>query len=189
MTKFQILKLLAVITHANIHIKGGNFLQDEIYKVIRDSKKHEQVFQEHKVPLKKPKKRRKFHKVDVLVVDPSTVLAINSKGRSFNNTESEDSKLEEYLWYKKALEKEFPGKKVIYIILKDEYDPSNSKLSAYHYYSENGIPVYNTEEFLSQYSIDFEALEQRRQSRCVIECERVLIEQNVDLNSLYEALS
>ena len=158
MNKFQILKLLAVITHANIHIKGGNYFQDEIFKVILESKKHLKVIQEYKVPLRKPTKKRKHHKVDILIVDQTSVTAINSKGKSFNSTESEDAKLDEYLWYKKALEAEFPGKTVTYIILKDEYSSTNTSLGAYHYFNKNGIPVYNTEEFLLRYGIDFISL-------------------------------
>ena len=94
--KYELLRDLARIAHANINIKGGNYFQDEIFKAIRDSEKHVSVTQEHPVPLRNPKKKRKHHHVDILVVDEDRVTAINSKGKSFNNTKSEDSELSEY---------------------------------------------------------------------------------------------
>ena len=54
MNKYELFRNIARITHANINIKGGNYFQDEIFKVIRDSKKHQSVTQEHPVPLANP---------------------------------------------------------------------------------------------------------------------------------------
>lgn len=185
---YHLYRTIARITHANICIKGGNYFQDEVYEAIVASGKHKQVIQEHILPLKTPDKQRKEHHVDILIVENEYVLAINSKGKSFNNTKSEDSELDEYRWYVSALEKEYPGKKVSYIIFKDEYDPSDSRMNVYHYLNDNGILVYNTEEYMiSNYNTDFDALERRRQDRCVIECERVLLEEGFDLEKLYEA--
>ena len=187
MTNYQLLRTLARITHANINIKGGNYFQYEVYEAIVASEKHKQVTQEHRLPLREPTKKRKSHHVDILIVEDDYVLAINSKGKSFNNTKSEDSELDEYRWYVNALEKEYPGKKVNYIIFKDEYDPKDSKMNTYHYLNDNGISVYNTEEYMiSNYNTDFDALEQRRQHRCVVECERVLREEGFDVEKLYE---
>ena len=191
--KYNLLRVLARITHANICIKGGNYLQYEIYKAILDSSRHLEVHHEYKIKLIDievlidSKKKRKHHKVDILIIDDTSVIAINSKGRSFNNTESEDLKLDEYLWYKKSIEAAFPGKSVTYIILKDEYDPTDSSLNVYHYLNANGIPVYNSEEFLSEYNTNFQELNERRQVRCVAECERVLIAENINIEKLYEA--
>ena len=189
MTKYQVLRTLARITHANICIKGGNIFQDEIFKVIRDSKKHLKVTQEAKLPLRKPKKKRKNHKVDVLVVDVKVVTAINSKGKSFNNTKSEDSELSEYKWYIDALKKQYPDKEVRYIILKDEYDENDSSMNVYHYLNSNGVSVYNSEDYLIEnYGIDFDALEDRRQKRAVDACEKVLKEEGFDLQALYDTI-
>ena len=189
MTNYQFLRTLARITHANICIKGGNYFQDEIYQAIRDSEKHLKVTQEKKLPLRKPKKKRKNHKVDILVEDKRSVTAINSKGKSFNNTKSEDSELSEYEWYIAALKKQYPDKEVRYIIFKDEYDPSDSKMNTYHYLNDNGISVYNTEEYMiANYNIDFDALEDRRQTRAVDACEKVLKEQGFDLQALYATM-
>lgn len=189
-TIYDKLRSLACIAHANINIKGGNFFQEEVFDAIYASGKHKSVFQEHALPLRKPEKDRKCHKIDILIVEDDYALAINSKGKSFNNTKSADSELDEYRWYTSALEKEFPDKKVSYIIFKDEYDPTDSKMTVYHYLNKNGILVYNTEEYMiSHYNVDFEALELRRRQRCVAEFERVFLESGGKLTMLYEALN
>ena len=187
MTTYQLLRTLARITHANINIKGGNYFQDEVYDAILATNKHLEVTQEAKLPLRKPTKIRKHHYVDILCVDENIVTAINSKGKSFNNTKSEDSELEEYQWYLSALQKQYPDKEVRYIIFKDEYDRADSKMNTYHYLNDNGIPVYNTEEYMiANYKVDFDALELRRQARAVAACERVLREEGFDVEKLYE---
>jgi len=186
MNKYDLLRAIARITHANINIKGGNYFQDEIFEVIRDSKKHGSVTQEHPVPLRNPKKKRKHHYVDILCVDTDSIIAINSKGKSFNNTKSEDSELAEYQWYVSALEKQYPGKKVSYFILKDEYDPKDSRMNVYHYLNQNGIKVYNTEEYVNNYGVDFAELDRRRQERCVVECEKSLAKEGFNIEKLYE---
>ena len=189
MTNYQLLRTLARITHANICIKGGNYFQDEIFQAIRDSEKHLEVTQEKKLPLRKPKKKRKTHKVDILVEDKKSVTAINSKGKSFNNTKSEDSELSEYEWYIAALKKQYPGKEVRYIILKDEYDKNDTSMNVYHYLNSKGVSVYNTEDYLIEnYGINFDALEERRQSRAVDACEKVLKEEGFDLQALYATI-
>jgi len=188
--KYELLRDLARIAHANINIKGGNYFQDEIFKAIRDSEKHISVTQEHPVPLRNPQKKRKHHHVDILVVDEDRVTAINSKGKSFNNTKSEDSELSEYNWYIAALKKQYPGKEVRYIILKDEYSTTDARMNVYHYLNDNGVRVYNTEEYLyNRYDIDFAELDRRRQERAVLECEKVLLQEGFDINKIYETVS
>lgn len=188
--KYELLRDLARIAHANINIKGGNYFQDEIFKAIRDSEKHVSVTQEHPVPLRNPQKKRKHHHVDILVVDEDRVTAINSKGKSFNNTKSEDSELSEYNWYIDALKKEYPGKDVRYIILKDEYSTTDARMNVYHYLNDNGVRVYNTEEYLyNRYDIDFNELDRRRQERAVVECEKVFMQEGFDISKIYETVS
>ena len=92
MKKFNYLKKFVAITHGKINIAGGNIFQNEIYKAIKKSGKHEEVYEEYPIPLVDNGKR-KHHKVDILIVDKDIVIAINSKGKSFNNTDSEDAKL------------------------------------------------------------------------------------------------
>ena len=190
LNKYELLRSLARIAHANINIKGGNYFQDEIFKAIRDSEKHVNVTQEHPIPLRNPNKKRKHHHVDILVVDEDMVTAINSKGKSFNNTKSEDSELSEYEWYIAALKEQYPGKEVRYIILKDEYDASDPRMNVYHYLNEKGVRVYNTEEYLyNRYDINFTDLERRRQERAVVECEKVFLEEGFDISKIYETAS
>ena len=124
------------------------------------------------------------------MVDEKVVTAINSKGKSFNNTKSEDSELSEYEWYIDALKKQYPNKEVRYIILKDEYDAGDPRMNVYHYLNEKGVRVYNTEEYLyNRYDICFAELERRRQERAVVECERVLAQEGFDITKLYETVS
>ena len=190
LNKYELLRSLARIAHANINIKGGNYFQDEIFKAIRDSEKHVNVTQEHPIPLRNPNKKRKHHHVDILVVDENMVTAINSKGKSFNNTKSEDSELSEYEWYIAALKEQYPGKEVRYIILKDEYDAADPRMNVYHYLNEKGVRVYNTEEYLyNRYDINFTDLERRRQERAVVECEKVFLEEGFDISKIYETAS
>ena len=190
LNKYELLRSLARIAHANINIKGGNYFQDEIFKAIRDSEKHVNVTQEHPIPLRNPNKKRKHHHVDILVVDEDMVTAINSKGKSFNNTKSEDSELSEYEWYIAALKEQYPGKEVRYIILKDEYDAGDPRMNVYHYLNAKGVRVYNTEEYLyNRYDINFTDLERRRQERAVVECEKVFLEEGFDISKIYETAS
>jgi hypothetical protein len=186
--RYYFLKTLVRILHANINIKGGNIFQREVYLEIKNSNKHKEVYEEFRIPLRKPKKKRKHHHVDILIVEDDSVLAINSKGKSFNNTKSEDSELDEYNWYKESLSKNFPGKEVNYIVFKDEYDENDSKMNTYHYLNENGISVYNTEEYMvKNYNIDFDALEKRRQDECVRLAEEELISDGFTLEQIYAA--
>ena len=187
--RYIIMKRLASITHANINIKGGNIFQDEIFKVIRDSNNHLSVIPEHRIELiqrENQPNQRKSHKVDIFIEDEDSVIAINSKGKSFNNTMSQDSLLQEYNWYLDSLRTLFPNKECKYCIFKDEYSASNTKMGHYHYINSNGIPVYNTENYLEQhYDCNFSIIENRRQERCIAECESALQEEDFSLESLY----
>ena len=62
-------------------------------------------------------------------------------------------------------------------------------MNTYHYLNDNGISVYNTEEYMiANYDVDFDALEDRRQTRAVDACEKVLKEQGFDLQALYATM-
>ena len=186
-SKFEILKELAAITHGKINIAGGNVFQHEIYLAIKESGKHNEVHEEYSIPLVN-KGKRKHHKVDILTVDDDTVTASNSKGKSFNSTDSEDAKLNDVKHFIRSIQKQFPNKKVIYQFFKDEF--VSGKISLYDYFVENGVPVYNTERYLiDNYGIDFDALEQRRQKECVRRCEDALNNAGYNVKELYEARS
>jgi hypothetical protein len=170
---YQIFKKLVSICHGSVNISGGIKFQNLIYNSISDSNKHDNVYHEYAVSLIKEtgEEDRSEHKVDILCEDSDVVLAHNSKGKSFNNTETGYGLLQEYRNYKKALEKEFPGKKVEYIILKDEYNPNDSKMVKYNYLAKHGIPVYNTKQYLTDnYGVDFDVIEDERQKRAVKRC-------------------
>ena len=186
-SKFEILKELAAITHGKINIAGGNVFQHEIYLAIKESGKHNKVYEEYSIPLV-DKGKRKHHKVDILTVDDDMVIATNSKGKSFNSTDSEDAKLNDVKHFIRSIQKQFPNKKVIYQFFKDEF--VSGKISLYDYFVENGVPVYNTERYLiDNYGIDFDALEQRRQKECVRRCEDALNNAGYNVKELYEARS
>ena len=193
--RFNLLRNFARIIHANINIKGGYILQKFIYETIRDATDHNgqpmhtSVSEEKKITLivREGSNGRKTHKVDILIEDEHNIIAINSKGKSFNNTESQDSKLREYNWYLDSIKNNYPNKDCKYIILKDEYNRSDSNMGLYNYLDDNGIKVYNTEQYLlDNYNCDFYDIEIERQKRSVIECEKVLISEGYNFNNLYQ---
>lgn len=187
-------KKLASICHGSVNISGGIKFQNLIYNSINDSNKHKNVYHEYAVSLIKEtgEEDRSKHKVDVLCEDNDIVLAHNSKGKSFNNTETAHSLLQEYRNYKKALVEEFPGKKVEYIILKDEYNPNDSKMSKYNYLAKHGIPVYNTKQYLTDnYDVDFDSIEDERQKRAVKRCRDMFVKNGIseeELNTVLKIL-
>jgi hypothetical protein len=111
---------------------------------------------------------RKNHKVDIFCKDDTKkeIYAFNSKGKSFNNTESGESLLAEYKGYKTAIVSAFPGYSVVYAILKDEFDPTDGKMVKYNFLAANGIPVYNTANYLqTTLGVSTEAIETARQEK------------------------
>ena len=171
---YRRMKKLCAILHGSVNISGGLKFQRLIYEAILASGKHINV--EHEFPVKLPKETgeedRGKHKIDILCDDGGDViLALNSKGKSFNSTETGYTLLTEYRRYKKGIENKFPGKTVEYVILKDEYDSSHPNMSKYNYLVDRGIPVYNTEKYLiDNYGIDFATLEDTRQRLAVAKC-------------------
>ena len=93
-------------------------------------------------------------------------MAYNSKGKSFNNTESPLGLLQEYNRYLDAIRALYPEYDVTYAIGKDEYNPNDNRNSKYVYLNNNGIPVYNTMQHLqTAYNIDFNQINIDRQQR------------------------
>ena len=160
-------KRIAAMSHGKINCAGGNIFQHEIFLAIKESGKHLDVQEEYQVKLVNPGKR-KHHKVDILVVDDDIVLCSNSKGKSFNNTDSEDAKLNDVRHFVQSVQAVYPDKKVVYQFLKDEWYDGKKGQELYDYLKANGVPVHNTEEYLrDNYGIDFDAVEFRRQKECV----------------------
>ena len=162
------LQILGRVVHGT-KICEGNIWEDLIFQVIRDTGCFTEVT--HSKPiclsLTASKGERKNHKVDIFCKndDKNEIFAFNSKGKSFNNTESAESLLTEYTKYKKAIEAEYPCFTVVYAVLKDEYNASDTKMSKYNYLVANGIPVYNTEAYIKDtFGISTEEIEIKRQS-------------------------
>ena len=155
----------------------GNVWEKLQFEVIRDTGIYTSVSNGHSIPLlttgttvgeTEAKGARKTHKVDIFCKDDEKKIihAYNSKGKSFNNTESPGSLLKEYQHYKTAIECAYPGYTVTYAILKDGFDCKNSKMSKYNYLQSNGIPVYNTALYLNEtYGISTEEIEMKRQKK------------------------
>ena len=162
------LQILGRVVHGT-KICEGNIWEDLIFQVIRDTGCFTEVTHSKPIALSLTaiKGERKNHKVDIFCKndDKNEIFAFNSKGKSFNNTESAESLLAEYTKYKKAIEAEYPGFSVVYAVLKDEYDVADTKMSKYNYLAANGIPVYNTETYIKDtFGISTEEIEIKRQT-------------------------
>jgi len=162
------LQILGRVVHGT-KICEGNIWEDLIFQVIRDTGCFTEVTHSKPIALSLTaiKGERKNHKVDIFCKndDKNEIFAFNSKGKSFNNTESAESLLTEYTKYKKAIEAEYPGFSVVYAVLKDEYDAADTKMSKYNYLAANGIPVYNTETYIKDtFGISTEEIEIKRQT-------------------------
>ena len=146
---------LEKIVHGS-KIKEGNLIEKLCFEKIQESGVYDEVFHGYKIPLQGVK-GRKAHKVDILCVSEEEVVAYNSKGKSFNNTESFHSLLQEYQTYERAIHAVFPQKRVSYCVLKDEYDPGNPKHIKYKQLNENGISVFNMKSHLwEKFHIDYD---------------------------------
>jgi hypothetical protein len=162
------LQSLGRVVHGT-KICEGNIWEDLLFQVIRDTGRFTEVTHSKPITLnlQAAKGARKTHKVDIFCKDDLSkkIFAFNSKGKSFNNTESADSLLSEYSTYKKAIELAYPGFTVVYAVLKDEYDAADAKMSKYNFLEANGIPVYNSAAYIkTTFGISTEAIETKRQS-------------------------
>ena len=163
------LQLLGRVVHGT-KICEGNIWEDLLFQVIRDTGRFSEVSHGKPItlnPSNQTKGARKTHKVDIFCKHDGDkkIFAFNSKGKSFNNTESADSLLSEYSSYKKAIELAYPGFSVVYAVLKDEYDASDAKMSKYNFLEANGIPVYNSASYIkTTFGISTEAIEAKRQT-------------------------
>ena len=96
MNKFAFLKEVAAISHGKVNISGGNVFQHEIYLAIKESGKHNEVYEECKIPLIEGK--RKIHKVDILIIDDDIVITINmNKKRYTRKKYKKRNKLERWI--------------------------------------------------------------------------------------------
>ena len=146
----------------------GSIWETLLFQAVEATKRFTSVVHGQPIPLFAAS--RKNHKVDIFCKDDvkKEIYAFNSKGKSFNNTESGESLLAEYKSYKMAIQSAFPGYSVVYAILKDEFDPTDGKMVKYNFLAANGIPVYNTANYLqTTLGVSTEAIETERQEKTI----------------------
>lgn len=175
----------------------GNLYETLLFEVIRDSGIHDEVVHGMDIPLVKNetsiKGDRKCHKVDIFCIsnEPPKITAYNSKGKSFNNTESNESLLSEYKKYKMSIEEAYPGYEVEYCILKDGYN-NDPKLGKYHYLAKHGIPVYNSQICLKEkYGISNvdDLIETKRQTKVLEIIKQRFKSSGLSIDNIKELLS
>ncbi len=187
MTNYQTFQKLEKVVHGT-KICEGNIWQHLIFETIKNSGAFTAVMEEFPVDLSPTHAEgRKRHKVDVWCRDDiaKQIFAFNSKGKSFNNTESSEGLFDEYSRYKLAIERAYPGYDVTYAILKDEYDPTDPKMGKYHFLTRHGIPVYNTAGYLQErFGISSSAIETARQERVIEILRKRMIESGITAEQL-----
>ena len=171
----------------------GNVWQHLIYETIAQSGAFNIVEEEKRVSLNADHQtHRQTHRVDIWCQDDEhrRIFAFNSKGKSFNNTESQEGLLAEYARYKHAIEVAWPNYEVTYAVLKDEYSPSDPKLGKYHFLTANGIPVYNTADYLqTTFGLSSVEMEARRRAMVIEILRKRMREAGVSLTDLCELVS
>lgn len=189
---YDIFQKMEKVVHGT-KICEGNTWQNLIYQVIAGCGSFTIVIEEQPIALNPENpKHRKTHKVDIYCQDDvnKRIFAFNSKGKSFNNTESQESLLQEYTLYKRAIERQFPEYTVEYAVLKDEYSTADTRLGKYHFLTANGIPVYNTAQYLQDtFQISAVEIEARRKEVVIQTLRRRMVESGVSLADLCELIS
>ena len=187
-TEYELLKDLARVAHSKINICGGTIQQHQLYLYINASGKHLEVHEEYPIPLvlsEGEECSRKTHKQDILIVDEDEVLAINSKGASFNNTNSFTSELSDAKIFKKSVEALFPDKKVTYMYIKENYVRGKSKTKKYDQFADAGFTVVDAETYINENYGDYSIVQKNRE-QAVIDGFKEAFTQ--DYNALLEVL-
>ena len=186
-SEFQVFKTLAVDAHRKMNICGGTILQHQLFLHIKASGKHQEVYEDYPVPIVKDNSR-KTHKQDILIIDGDDVIGFNSKGASFNNTNSFTSELNDVILFKESLEALFPDKNVTYGFLKEKYvrGKRGKQTKKYDQFQDNGFPVYNTENYINEHYGDYDSVQRGREQQMLDGFKEVL---GVDkYNALLEIL-
>ena len=187
-TDYELLKELARDAHRKMNICGGTILQHQLYLHIKASGKHQEVYEDYPVPiLDECNNDRKTHKQDILIIDGDNVIGFNSKGASFNNTDSYSGQLKDAKDFKVSLQALFPDKKVTYGFLKEKYVRGNGKgkTSKYDKFQDDGFPVYNTEDYINEHYGDYDSVQRCREQQMVYGFKEVF---KVDYDSLLQVL-
>jgi len=95
----------------------GNLREKPLAKRLSTSKSFSIEGTQFPVPLEGLK--RKNHKVDILLSNDTTILAINSKSNGKNNTLSAQSQIADFRAYTEGLKRLFPDKDVIYVLARN----------------------------------------------------------------------
>ena len=164
-------------------IREGYILQDIAYNNIKLSGKFSTVEKEKFIELNPENKtHRKRHKVDIFCVDENNkkIMAFNSKGKSFNNTESQENLLFEYRKYENAIKCMYKDYEVQYCILKDGYNCTDKRMTKYRFLEANGIKVYNLYDYLKDTcGISCEMIEHERKKKVMKELRKRMKEINI----------
>ena len=183
-SEYEVLRDLARQAHSMISIRGGNIQQHQLFLYIKGSGKHLEVHEEYPIPLVHVCSR-KTHKQDILIIDEDEVLAINSKGSSFNNTNSFTSELSDAKIFKESVQAMFPDKKVTYMYLKENYVRGKGKTKKYDQFADNGFPVYDTASYINENYGDYMQVQRDREQAIVDGYKEVF---TGDYNALLEVL-
>ena len=186
-TDYELLKELAVDAHRKMNICGGTILQHQLYLHIKASGKHQEVHEDYPVPIVKANSR-KTHKQDILIIDGDNVIGFNSKGASFNNTNSFTSELNDAKLFKESLQALFPDKNVTYGFLKEKYVRGKTATKKYDQFEDNGFPVYNTEDYINEHYGEFDSVQRGREQQMVDGFKDALVEKRIDYDSLLQVL-
>ncbi len=169
-TEYELLKDLARIAHSKVNICGGTIQQHQLFLYINASGKHLEVHEEYPIPLvlsEGEECSRKTHKQDILVVDEHEVLAINSKGASFNNTNSFTSELSDAKIFRNSVQALFPGKKVTYMYIKENYVRGKGKTKKYDQFADAGFTVVDAKTYIDENYGDYSIVQRNREQAVV----------------------
>ena len=183
-SEFQVFKTLAVDAHRKMNICGGTILQHQLFLHIKASGKHQEVHEDYPVRIVKANSR-KTHKQDILIIDGDNVIGINSKGASFNNTNSFTSELSDAKIFNESVQAMFPDKKVTYMYLKENYVRGKGKTKKYDQFQDNGFPVYDTASYINENYGDYMQVQRDREQAIVDGFKEVF---TGDYNALLEVL-
>ncbi len=124
----------------------GTIREIPLATALERSEKFEVVGTQIKVPLKNVK--RKNHKVDILLISDTEVLAVNSKSNGKAHTLSDNSLVPDFTAYVEGLQRMFPDKKVTYVLARN----SNVKHGLIDELTALGLKEWSWEE-LFEYTI------------------------------------
>lgn len=95
----------------------GNIREIPLAAALERSEKFEVVGTQIKVPLENVK--RKNHRVDILLISDTEVLAVNSKSNGKAHTLSDHSLVPDFTAYVEGLQRMFSNKKVTYVLARN----------------------------------------------------------------------